>query len=61
MNCVPSGILPPVTVICQSVLSKEVQLGELDTPMTDLAVDVAWFDGGTIRRSLNDCQEMLSR
>ncbi len=36
---------------------QEVQLGELDTPMTDLAVDVAWFDGGTIRHSLNDCQK----
>ena len=32
-------------------------LGELDTPMIDLAVDVAWFDGGTIRRSLDDCRK----
>ena len=36
---------------------QEVQLGELDTPMTDLAVDVAWFDGGTIRHSLDDCRK----
>ena len=37
MNCAPSGILLPVTVICRSAL--------------------AWFDGGTIRRSLDDCRK----
>jgi len=36
---------------------QEVQLGELDKPMTDLAVDVAWCDGGTIRPSLDDCRK----
>ncbi len=41
----------------QVCAEQEVQLGELDTPMIDLAVDVAWFDGGTIRHSLNDCQK----
>ena len=41
----------------QVCTEQEVQLGELDTPMIDLAVDVAWFDGGAIRRSLDDCRK----
>ncbi len=36
---------------------QEVQLGELDAPMTDLAVGVAWLDGGTIKYSLSDCRK----
>lgn len=30
----------------QVCAEQEVQLGELDAPMTDLAVGVAWLDGG---------------
>lgn len=31
---------------------QEVQLGELDAPMTDLAVDVAWLDGAQLNTVL---------
>lgn len=36
---------------------QEVQLGEVDAPMVDLAVSVAWFDGGLIKHSLSDCRK----
>lgn len=36
---------------------QEVQLGEVDAPMTDLAVSIAWLDRGVIKHSIHDCRK----